>query len=107
MRHTGLLRTVAITTPVLLVALSATPKAATQAPRTGTARAGLTAAQARVLSRDVTDKVIVVFRNQVSGLPDTPANAARRGSVVSSVQSQVRSSLTATHARDVKSFSLI
>jgi len=107
MRHTGLLRSVAITTPVLLVALSATAQAATQAPRTGSARAGLTAAQARALSRDVTDKVIVVFRNQVSGLPDTPANAARRGSVVSSVQSQVRSSLTATHARDVKSFSLV
>src|SRR5580693_8934944 len=107
MRHTGLLRSVAITTPVLLVALSATAQAATQAPRARSARAELTAAQARALSRNVTDKVIIVFKNQVAGLPDTPANVARRSSMVSSVQSQVRSSLTATHARNVKSFSLV
>jgi hypothetical protein len=107
MRHTGLLRSVAITTPVLLVALSATAQAATQAPRAHSARAELTAGQARALSRNVTDKVIIVFKNQFAGLPDTPANVARRSSMVSSVQSQVRSSLTATHARNVKSFSLV
>jgi hypothetical protein len=107
MRHTGLLRSVAITTPVLLVALSATAQAATQAPRAHSARSELTAAQARALSRNVTDKVIIVFKNQVAGLPDTPGNAVRRGSLVRSVQSQVRSSLTATHARNVKSFSLV
>ncbi len=82
MRHTGLLRSVAITTPVLLVALSATAQAATQAPRAHSARAELTAAQARALSRNVTDKVIIVFKNQVAGLPDTPGNAVRRGSMV-------------------------
>ena len=107
MRHTGLLRSVAITTPVLLVALSATAQAATQAPGAHSARAALTAAQARALSRNVTDKVIIVFKNQVAGLPDTPGNAARRSSAVHSVQGQVRSSLTATHARNVKSFSLV
>src|SRR6202035_724349 len=107
MRHTGLLRSVAITAPVLLVALSATAQAATRAPGAHSARAALTAAQARALSRNVTDKVIIVFRNQVAGLPDTPGNAARRSSAVHSVQGQVRSSLTATHARNVKSFSLV
>ena len=107
MRHTGLLRSVAITTPVLLVAMSATAMAATQAPRADSAKTALTAAQARALSRNVTDKVIVVFKNQVASLPDTPANSARRSSAVRSVQSQVRSSLTATHARNVKSFSLV
>ncbi|MGH3399568.1 MAG: S8 family serine peptidase, partial [Streptosporangiaceae bacterium] len=101
------MRSVAITTPVLLVALSATAQAATQVPRAHSARAELTAAQARALSRNVTDKVIIVFKNQVAGLPDTPSNAARRGSMVNSVQSQVRSSLTVTHARNVKSFSLV
>ena len=62
MRHTGLLRSVAITTPVLLVALSATAQAATQAPGAHSAGAALTAAQARALSRNVTDKVIIVLQ---------------------------------------------
>jgi hypothetical protein len=115
LRHRRLLRAVALTTPVLTVALTATaqlsPAQAAQAAPGAPARAqhpaALTPAQARALSRNVTDKVIIVFRNQETGLPDTRANAARRTAAVRSVQSQVRSELTATHARNVKSFSLI
>jgi hypothetical protein len=107
MQYRSLLRGVAITTPVLLVALSATALSATAQAATAGRQAEPTAAQARSLSRGVTDKVIIVFRDQVAGLPDTPANAARRGAVVRSAQSQVLSDLAATHARDVKSFSLI
>ena len=73
--------------------------AATQPP--------LTAAQARAWSTNVTDKVIVVFKNQFAGLTDAPSDAAARSAVVSSAQSGVLSQLSQTHALNVKSFSLI
>jgi hypothetical protein len=109
----------AIATPVTLVAMSsvalptaaqaqtalgagqpaATQPAATQPP--------LTAAQAGALSTNVTDKVIVVFKNQFAGLTDAPNDAAVRSAVVRSAQSGVLSQLSQTHALDVKSFSLV
>ena len=44
----------------------------------------LTAAQAAALSTNVTDKVIVVFKNQFAGLADTPSNDGRAGGGVRS-----------------------
>ena len=114
MRYTRLLRWIAIATPVTVVAMSsgaltsaaqaqtapvADPPAATQPP--------LTVAQARTLSTNVTDRVIVVFRNQFAGLTDAPNDTAVRSAVVRSAQSGVLSQLSQTHALDVKSFSLI
>ncbi len=55
----------------------------------------------------MTDKVIVVFRNQVASLPDTPADSAARVSAVRSLQQGVISELAATDARNVKSISLV
>jgi hypothetical protein len=67
----------------------------------------LTAARAAALSTNVTDKVIVVFKNQFAGLADTPSNATVRAADVSSTQSAVMKQLGQTHAASVKSFSLI
>ncbi len=67
----------------------------------------LTTAQARSLSEHVTDKVIVVFKNQVASLPDTAANSARRAAADPSVQSGVLSQLAQTHATGVKSIVLV
>lgn len=103
MRSQRLLRGVAITVPVFLVALPVTAQAQS-VPGGG---AALTAAQARSLSRDVTDKVIVVLKNQVAGTPDTPSNSMRRTAAVRSLQRGVLSDLAATHARNVKSLSLV
>ena len=117
MRYTRLLRWGAIATPVTLVAMSsvALPLAA-QAQTAQTARAvgqpaatqpPLTAAQAKALSTNVTDKVIVVLKNQFADLTDAPDNTAARSAAVSSAQSGVLSQLSQTHALDVKSLSLI
>ncbi|HWF82973.1 MAG TPA: S8 family serine peptidase [Streptosporangiaceae bacterium] len=102
---------------MLLVAISLTAPAqgatshnAGTASRAVSAQGGqrpLTPALARQLSRSVTDKVIIVLRNQFNSLPDTPANSARRAARVKSAQRGVLAELTATHARNVKSISLV
>jgi hypothetical protein len=108
MRLKILLRAAAVTTPLALVALGTTGlTTAAQAQSAVRAGAALTPAQARSLSKNVTDKVIVLFRNQVASVPDTASNATRRTAAVKSVQSAVLSQLTQTHATSVKSFSLV
>ena len=110
MRYKRLLRGAAIATPVTLVAMSAIalPSAAeAQSAATAVVQPHLTAAQAAAWSKNVTDKVIVVFKNQFAGLADTPANSAARSSEVRSSQRGVMTELTQTHALNVKSFSLI
>ncbi len=66
------------------------------------ARAGTTA-----LSSTVNDKVIVVFKNQVSNLPDSTAMRPQRDAAVASVQRPVLSALRSSHATDIRSFQLI
>jgi len=109
MRHRSLLRATAITSPVLLLALALTATTAqAQASHAAvSSQVTLTPSQAQTLSRDVTDKVIVVLKNQVTSLPDTVANSARRAATVKQLQAGVRSVLTATHASSVKSISLV
>ena len=114
MRYTRLLRWGAVATPVTLVAMSsmALPSAA-QAQTPGAAdppavtQPPLTAAQAKALSTNVTDKVIVLFKNQFANLADAPNDAAARSAAVRSAQSGVMAQLSQTHALNVKSFSLI
>src|ERR1700678_1710855 len=114
MRYKRLLRGAAIATPVTLVAMSAVAlPAAAEAQTTARAAAPaavqptLTSAQAAALSTNVTDKVIVVFKNQFAGTADTPSNATARAADVGSTQSSVMTQLSQTHAANVKSFSLI
>src|SRR3984957_2231695 len=114
MRYKRLLRGAAIATPVTLVAMSAAalPAAAeaqttARAAATAAVQPPLTAAQAAALSTNVTDKVIVVFKNQFTGVADTPSNATVRAADVKSIQSGVMAQLSQTHAANVKAFSLI
>jgi hypothetical protein len=114
MRYKRLLRGAAIATPVTLVAMSAIALPAAAEAQT-TARAAtpaavqppLSPAQAAALSTNVTDKVIVVLKNQFTGVADTPSNAAVRAADVKSTQSGVMAQLSQTHAANVKTFSLI
>jgi subtilisin family serine protease len=109
MRYTRLQRAVSITSPLLLLALAvntATAQAQTSQAAVSS-RVMLTPSQAQALSRNVTDKVIVVLKNQVSNLPDTPVFSARRAASVKQSQQGVMSVLTATHAGDVKSISVV
>ena len=114
MRYKRLLRGAAIATPVTLVAMSAAAlPAVAQAQTTARATAPaavqppLSPAQAAALSTNVTDKVIVVFKNQMTGVADTPANTTVRAADVKSNQSAVMTQLGQTHAANVKSFSLV
>src|SRR5580692_9807520 len=113
MRYKRLLRGAAIATPVALVAMPAValPAAGTQtttrAAATVAVQPPLTSAQAAALSTNVTDKVIVVFKNQLTSMADTPSNAAVRAADVKSTQSAVMTQLGQTHAANVKTFSLI
>ncbi len=100
-----LLRAGLVVTPLVVVSVGVVPVAQGRSP-SGTQRA-LTAAQAKALSTHVTDKVIVVFNDQVGALPDTKTNQAARTSTVRHVQRSVLSELTTTHARAVKSLSVI
>ena len=119
MRHGLRIRAVAAASPVVLAAMAITTAGAAHADSASgsNARSGsvttahvqppLTAAQALALSNNVTDKVIVLFRNQLRSIPDTAANAFRRTAAVRSTQAAVRAELAATHARNVKSLTLI
>src|SRR5262249_2696476 len=96
MRTSRLVRGVAIGVPVLVVAMTGVAQA--QSTGSGAATA---------LSTKVTQRVIVVMKNQLSAVPDTAANAAQRSSMARSTQSSVMAQMTQTHARNVKSLSLI
>ncbi len=117
MRYKRILRGAPIAVPALLVAMSmtaqaqgATSQVSGDSSRAGSAQSGwrpLTPALAKQLSRNVTHKVIVVLKDQLTRTPDTPANSARRGSEVAALQRGVIADLTATHSRDIKSISLV
>src|SRR5271156_4732706 len=113
MRYKRLLRGAAIATPVTLAAMSAIALPAAQAQTSARAAAPaavqppLTAAKAAALSANVTDKAIVVFKNQFAGTADTPSNATVRAADVNSTQSAVMTQLSQPHAANVKSFSLV
>jgi len=102
MRHSRLLRGLAIATPAALLALSVS--AGAQAAPAGHQAASAHAAK---LSTKVTDKVIIVFRNQLTSIPDNVRNAEVRQADVKAAQRGVVSQLAKTHAVNVKSFSLV
>ena len=97
------LATVALLLPV---AVGGPPRVA-GAAAAASGQAPLTAAQAQALSANVTDKVIVVFKNQLPATPDSPRNATDRAAAVGQVQAGVVHELAQTGARQVKRFQII
>ncbi len=104
----GLLRATAMAVPVALVALSATAGAQAVSTRPQSA-AGQSAnsGQAVRLSTKVTDKVIIVLRNQLAAVPDTPSDSTARAVEVASLQRPILASLAVSHAKSVRSISLV
>jgi subtilisin family serine protease len=102
MRHSRLVRGMAIAVPAALLALSVTAEA--QATPTGHQAAS---GHAVKLSTKVTNKVIIVFKNQLTSIPDTTRNVSVRRADVTSDQRGVISQLKKTHALNIKSVSLI
>ncbi len=99
------LGTVALVLPLVVGAFVLPPTAG--ATGTPAGQAPLTAAEAKALSTDVSDKVIVVFKNQLPGTSDLPRDEARRASAVGQAQSGVVAELARTGARQVKRFQLV
>jgi hypothetical protein len=77
------------------------------AAEAATTQAPLSAAQAQALSTNVSDKVIVVFKNQLSATPENVANEAARQSAVAAVQDPVINELNETKAQNLKTFQII
>jgi Subtilase family len=102
MRHSRLVRGMAIAVPAALLALSVTAEA--QATPTGHQAAS---GHAVKLSTKVTNKVIIVFKNQLINIPDTARNVSVRRADVTTDQRGVVSQLKKTHSLNIKSFSLI
>ena len=88
--------------------LSAPASAATRAAESGPGGvAPLTSTQAPALSTNVTDRVIVVLKDQLNAIPDSPAHAAQRSDAVSSAQAPFLAELKQTNATHVTPYSLI
>ena len=105
-RRRHLLRTVTAVFPMVAIvagmSVSAGPAGA--AP---SGQAPLTAAQAQALSTNVSDKVIVVFKNQLAGTPENSADEAGRNAAVAGMQSPVVHELGLVKAQDVTTFQVI
>ncbi len=79
--------------------LGAPASAATRAAESGPGGvAPLTSTQAAALSTNVTDRVIVVLKDQLSAIPDTPAHSTARTDAVSAAQAPFLSELKQTNA---------
>jgi peptidase inhibitor I9 len=99
------LRTVTAVVPVM--ALVAVGSLAGGTAAAATTQAPLSAAQAQALSTNVSDRVIVVFKNQLSATPENAANQSARQSAVAAVQNPVVNELNETKAQNLKTFQII
>jgi len=104
MRRRHALSTAALVIPLIAGALVLPVVAGASSPA---GQPPLTSAQAKALSTDVSDKVIVVFKNQLSTTPDTRSDIAARTAAADQVQSGVVHELSLTGAKAVKQFQLI
>ncbi len=73
----------------------------------GGKRTVLTAAQIRRLSAGAKKRTIIIFKNQLSGLPARGHTAKARASAASASQAVVRTELARVHATHVHSFQII
>jgi hypothetical protein len=100
------LRTVMALFPVVAM-VTALPLGGSPVGAAPLTQAPLTAAEAQALSTDVNDKVIVVFKNQLTTTPETIGDEATRNAAVAGIQSPVVHELSLTKAQNVKSFQVI
>ncbi|HXW82560.1 MAG TPA: S8 family serine peptidase, partial [Acidimicrobiales bacterium] len=80
---------------------------AVQAQSAPSSQAPLSTAEARALSTNVTQKVIVVMKKQAPEEPDVTGSSAVFEAAEKQAQQPLLSELQATHARDVRAYSLI
>jgi hypothetical protein len=90
---------------VLAVGLASAALAGAQG--TPPPQAPLSPAQAQSLSTNVTQRVIVVMRNQLPGVSAAPASLPTREADIQQVQQPVISQLDQTNAQDVQSYTTV
>src|ERR1700733_847153 len=88
-------------------AMAPTAGAAQQRSASSRAASPLDGAEAAVLSQHADRRVIVVFKDQVPTVPDSPRNAANRSAAVASVQAPVLAELRHVHAGNVAPLQLV
>ena len=96
--------------PLLAGSLWAAPSQAAQTAGAGhvsSRQAPLTASEARALSTHVTQRVIIVLKNQLSSTPDTAHLAVVRRGALAILQRPILSELRLTKARSVHSYTII
>jgi hypothetical protein len=97
----------AISATILALLVIAPVTSARSGAGTAARQGPLTAKEARALSTNVNDRVIVVFKNQLTSIPDSPAERAHRAPAVAAIQLPVASELALTRATHVKPFQLV
>ncbi len=99
-------RAIAAVIPLLASAL-AIPAMTAQRAVAATGPAPLTTSQANALSANVTEKVIVVLKDQVPQAPATPSSVHARSNVEAVDQHSILTELGQTRSRDVHSYTTI
>jgi hypothetical protein len=92
---------------LLLVAGPMATSSAVSAAASGARQSSLSAAQAAALSSNVTQRVIVVLKNQVPQLPASRATVKSRSVAVKYLQSPILGEMVATKAHNVHSYTTI
>jgi hypothetical protein len=92
---------------LVTLGLSGTAAAVAHSPTRVTSASPLTAAQVTRLSADATDRSIIIFKNQLSGLPVRGADAQLRVSAANTAQAPVMAELHQLHAPRVQGYHII
>jgi peptidase inhibitor I9 len=93
--------------PLLAAGQWVAPSVVAAAQASGASQAALTPAQARSLSSNVSKRVIVVLRDQVSQYPASKALVKYRAAAVGQTQHSILGELSETKARNVHSYTTI
>lgn len=107
MRSRRLLRTVASLVPVSVAAIGLAPVAQAQAAGGPATPAPLSAAEAQSLSTNVTQKVIIVLKDQLSSTPGDVNHPAARVNAAHASQAPLLGELAQTHAQNTQSLQFL
>src|SRR5580698_6064628 len=87
---------------LVLLGLGGTAAAARSSAGAGTSQSALTPAQVTQLAAHATNREIIIYRNQLSGLPVRGADAKLRVSAANTAQAPVMAQLRQLHTKGVQ-----
>jgi hypothetical protein len=92
---------------LVLLGLGGTAAAARSSAGAGTSQSALTPAQVTQLAAHATNREIIIYRNQLSGLPVRGADAKLRVSAANTAQAPVMAQLRQLHTKGVQGYHII